>query len=91
LIVAAHTSAKPTFIAILRNLISDTATGSDLESMMWPERRGRLLARKAVASLTKQLCSMGAKAERYERHRKRHWQWSDPRQLKLPFNDGDGQ
>jgi hypothetical protein len=33
---------------------------------------------------------MGAKAERYNRPRKRHWHWrDDPRQLKLPFEEGD--
>jgi hypothetical protein len=34
----------------------------------------------------KQLVERGAKAERFERHRKRHRDWrGDPRQLKLPF------
>jgi hypothetical protein len=28
---------------------------------------------------------MGAKAERYIKYRKRHWQWRDKRQLELPF------
>jgi hypothetical protein len=45
---------------------------------------------RAAVLLTKQLCSMGAKAERYNRPRKRHWHWrDDPRQLKLPFEEGD--
>ena len=45
---------------------------------------------KGRGSPTKQLIECGAKGERYERHRQRHWVWSDPRQLKLPFNDGTG-
>ena len=41
-------------------------------------RASRALAgAKGRASLTKQLCSMGAKAERYDRPRKRHWLWSN--------------
>lgn len=37
----------------------------------------------------KQLTSMGAKAERYIRYRKRHWYWRDKRQLELPLDDAD--
>jgi len=37
----------------------------------------------------KQLTERGAKGERYARHRKRHWHWSDPRQLLLPFEFSD--
>jgi len=48
-------------------------------------------ARRVGGSPTKQLIEPGAKGERYARHRKRHWARSDPRQLKLPFIDGDGQ
>jgi hypothetical protein len=37
--------------------------------------------------LMKQLVEAGAKRERYERYRKRHWHWEDRRQLKLPFGN----